>query len=326
MASLGNNTPMGGSWTEFRRFWRKLETPDAAPPTPPPLPPGRIECVPGRGEMFVREIPGEPDQPTILLLHGWTLTADVNWFTVYDAMAGHGRVLAIDQRGHGRGLRSEQPFTLEDAADDAAALLEHLGAAPAIVVGYSMGGSVGMVQRRRHPETVSGLVLQSTGLQWRASAYERVLWTGMAFVEYGLRFGTPRGLTERYLRMATEQRPELEPCLPWLKAEVRRGDPTSIAAASRSLSAFDSRDWAGSLDVPTAVVVTKNDRLIRPSRQRELADVLPDAEVIELEAAHNGWMVKPEAVAEALSQGVASVAERASGRGAGARTEISVSP
>ena len=314
---------MGGSWTEVRRFWRKLETPDPAPPTPPPLPPGRIENVPGRGEMLVRESPGEPGRPTILLLHGWTLSADLNWFTVYDAMARHGRVLAIDQRGHGRGLRSEEPFTLEDAADDAAALLEHLGADPAIVVGYSMGGSVGMLQHRRHPGTVRGLVLQSTGLQWRSSAYERVLWAGMAKADYGLRFGTPRGLTERYLRSATEQRPELKPCLPWLKAEVRRGDPASIAAASRCLSTFDSRAWAGSVDVPAVVVVTRHDHLIRPPRQHELAAALPDAEVLEVDAAHNGWMVKPEEVAEALSRAVASVVERTSRRSAGTAAPVS---
>ena len=315
---------MGGSWTAVRRFWRKLEEADPAPPTPPPLPSGRIEHVPGRGEMLVREIPGEPGQPTILLLHGWTLSADLNWFTVYDAMARQGRLLAIDQRGHGRGLRSEEPFSLEAAADDAAALLEHLDAAPAIVVGYSMGGSVGMVQRRRHPATVRGLVLQATGLQWRASAYERVLWTGMAMAEYGLRFGTPRGLTERYLRSATEQRPELEAYLPWLKAEVRRGDPTSIAAASRALSAFNSRPWAGSLDVPTVVVVTRHDRLIRPPRQHELAAALPDAEVLEVDAAHNGWMVKPDDVAAALVRAVASVVERTSGLGTGPRREVPV--
>jgi len=260
--------------------------------------------------MLVREISGDPGQPTILLLHGWTLSADLNWFTVYDSLARHGRVLAIDQRGHGRGLRSEQPFTLDDAADDAAALLDHLDAGPAIVVGYSMGGSVAMVQWRRHPATVAGLVLQSTGLQWRASARERVLWSGMAMVEYGLRFGTPRGLTERYLRMATEQRPDLKPHLPWLKAEARRADPTSIAAAGRALTAFDARSWAGSIDVPTVVVVSEHDRLIRPSRQHELAAAIPGAEVMEVDAAHNGWMVKPEEVAEALERAVGAVAGR----------------
>ena len=301
---------MGARLSAFCQFWRKLESVGPQPPLPPDLPPGRVEHVPGRGEMFVREIPGRPGDPVILLLHGWTLTADVNWFTVYDTIARHGRVLAIDQRGHGRGLRSEERFSLDAAADDAAALLEHLDAAPAVVVGYSMGGSVGLVQWRRHPDTVAGLVLQSTGLQWRASLRERVLWAGMAQVEYGLRFGTPRGLTERYLRMAAEQRPDLQPHLPWLKAEVRRGDPSSIAASSRALSAFDARDFARSIDVPTAVVVAKHDHLIRPRRQHELARAIPGAEVVEVDAAHNGWMVKPEEIADALDKAVGLVAAR----------------
>lgn len=301
---------VGGNWTAVRDFWRKLEAADPAPPTPPRLPDGRILHVPGKGEMLVRDIEGEPGQPTILLLHGWTLSADLNWFTVYDSLAQHGRVLAMDLRGHGRGLRSEVPFTIEDAADDAAALLRHLDASPAIVVGYSLGGSVALVQWRRHPESVAGLVLQSTGLQWRASLRERAIWSALPLAEYGLRFGTPRGLTERYLRMATEQRPDLKPHLPWLKAEVRRGDPTSVAAASRSLSAFDARPWAGSIDVPTAVVVTLHDHLIRPRRQHELAAAIRGAEVVEIDAAHNAWMVKPEEVGEALSKAVAVVAEK----------------
>ncbi len=293
-----------------RRFWRQLDPPAPRPPCAPPLPDGRIVNIPGRGETLVREIPGPPDRPVILLLHGWTLSADLNWFTVYDTLAARHRVLAIDQRGHGRGLRSEQAFTLERAADDAAALVRHLGAAPAIVVGYSMGGSVGLLQWHRHPDTVAGLVLQSTGLQWRASAWERVLWTGMAGAEYGLRFGPPRGLTERYLRSAAEQRPYLEPWLPWLKAEVRRGSPSDIAAAARALSAFDARSFTRSVDVPTAVVVTLHDRLIRAHRQRELARAIPEAETVELDAAHNAWMAQPERVAAALERGVASVAGR----------------
>jgi len=298
---------VGATWTSFREFWRKLEVRDPEAPDPPPLPPGRLVHVPRRGEMMVREIPGEADQPTILLLHGWTLSADLNWFTVYDSVARHGRVLAIDQRGHGRGLRSEQPFTLEEAADDAAALLQHLGGSPAVVVGYSMGASVGLVMWKRHPETVRGLVLQSAGLQWRASPRERVLWSGMAMAEYGLRFGTPKGLTERYLRMATDQNPDLKEHLPWLKAEVRRSDPASIAAASRSLTAFDARPWAGSVDVPTVVVISRRDRLIRPRRQRDLAAAIPGAASMELDAAHNGWLVRPELVAGTLTDAVRTV-------------------
>jgi len=293
------------------RFCRKLERVRTAASVPPPLPAGRVVDVPGRGEMLVREIPRPAGAPTILLLHGWTLSADLNWFTAYERVAAHGRVVAIDQRGHGRGLRSEEPFTLEAAADDAAALLEHLGVAPAVVVGYSMGASVALLQWQRHPHTVAGLVLQSTGLQWRASLREKALWLGMSTVEHGLRFGTPPGLTARYLRLATDQNPGLRPYLPWLKAEVRRGDPTAIAAAGRALSAFDARPFAGDIEVPTAVVVARHDRLIRPKRQRCLADAIPDAQTVDLDAAHNGWMVRPEQVADALSAGIASVMARA---------------
>ena len=48
--------------------------------------------------------------------------------------------MALDHRGHGRGIRSRRPFRLEDCADDAAALIDELGLGPVTAVGYSMGG------------------------------------------------------------------------------------------------------------------------------------------------------------------------------------------
>lgn len=296
----------------WHNYLRPLEVVQAEPPLPPPLPPGRLVDVPGRGEMFVREVaaPRDTGAPTILLLHGWTLCADLNWFALYAALARHGRVLAVDVRGHGRGMRSEQRFTLESAADDVAALLRHLDTGPAIVVGYSMGGSIGLLTWRRHPEVVSGLVLQSTALQWRASLHERVLWSSMAGLEYVLRLGVPHGLTERYLRSAAEQNPDLLPVLPWLKAEARRGNPSDLAAAGRGLSAFDARSYAPRVDVPTAVIVSRRDRLIWADRQRELGDAIPGAKVIEIDVAHNGWLVEPDVVCDALETGLGVVAQQ----------------
>jgi 3-oxoadipate enol-lactonase len=293
-------------------YLRPLVVTQAEPPLPPPLPPGRLVFVPKRGEMLVREVAPARDTgaPTILLLHGWTLCADLNWFALYAALARHARVLAMDIRGHGRGIRSEQRFTLEAAADDAVALLEELDAGPAIVVGYSMGGSIGLLMWRRHPEHVAGLVLQSTALQWRCALHERVLWSSMAGLEYVLRFGVPHGLTERYVRDAAEKNPDLHPVLPWLKAEALRGNPSDLAAAGRGLSAFDARPYAGRIDVPTAVIVTQRDQLIRADRQRELADAIPGAKVIEIDAAHNGWLVKPDLVCDAIETGLGLVTER----------------
>ena len=293
-------------------YLRPLQVTQAESPLPPPLPPGRLVDVPKRGEMLVREQAATRDggAPTILLLHGWTLCADLNWFALYAALARHGRVLAMDVRGHGRGIRSEQHFTLEAAADDAAALLEHLGAGPAIVVGYSMGGSIGLLMWRRHPASVAGLVLQSTALQWRAALHERILWNSMSGLEYVLRFGVPHGLTERYLRSAGEQNPDLRAVLPWLKAEALRGNPSDLAAAGRGLSAFDARSYASRIDVPTAVIVSKRDRLIWAARQRELAEAIPGARTIEIDVAHNGWLVEPDIVCDAIETALGHVAEQ----------------
>ena len=293
-------------------YLRPLDTTHAEPPLPPPLPPGRLVNVGGRGEMLVRDQPASvpTDRPAILLLHGWTLSADLNWFAFYSALARHGRVLAMDVRGHGRGIRSEQRFSLEAAADDAAALVTQLGAGPVIAGGYSMGGSIALLMWRRHPETVAGLVLASAALQWRSALHERALWSSMAGVEYVLRFGVPLGLTERYLRSAGEQNPDLAPVLAWLKAEALRGNPADIAAAGRGLGAFDARSYAPRIDVPSAVIVSRRDRLIRADRQWELAQAIPNALTIEVDAAHNGWLVEPDRVCTAIEQGVLHVVRR----------------
>jgi pimeloyl-ACP methyl ester carboxylesterase len=298
--------------TRARRFARRLDPLDPQPPVPPAsLPPGRVVELPGRGEVFVRERLGAAGGPTILLLHGWTASADLNWFRAYEAVAGEGRLLAIDHRGHGRGLRTEERFTLEDAADDAAALLRTLDGGPAIVVGYSMGGPISMLLWERHPDLVAGLVLEATALEWRAHARERFVFRFMAAVEFLLRLGRPRGLIDRTLRDAVHQAPDRAPLVPWLRAELRRGDPTALADAGRALGLHDARPWAGRIDVPAAVVVTTKDRLVRPRKQRALARAIPTAETYEIAGDHDACMVLPGPFVRMTVAAVRDVAQRA---------------
>ena len=285
-------------------------TPSFAPVPPPNLPPGRVVELPGRGEVFLRERRGAAGQPTILLLHGWTASADLNWFRAYDAVAPLGRLLAVDHRGHGRGIRSAERFTLEDAADDAAALLRTLDAGPAVVVGYSMGGPISMLLWDRHPDLVRGLVFEATALEWRATRRERAVWKLMAAVEYFLRLGRPKGLLERALRQAVRSAPELEPRLGWLRAELRRGDPEALADAGRALGAYDGRSIAPRVDVPTAVVVTTRDRLVRPKKQRQLARAIRGAAAFELVGDHDVCLVHGPAFASTTAAAIADVVER----------------
>ena len=152
--------------------------PNWVPEPPIALPRGAIIHVPGRGEMFLRDSGG--DGPPVLLLHGWMFSADLNWYRAYDALIDAGyRVLAVDHRGHGRGLRTPEPFTLKDCADDAAALLAHLKVQPVMAVGYSMGGPIASLLARDHPQLVAGLVLGATSMDWSGPRM-KAFWRTMA--------------------------------------------------------------------------------------------------------------------------------------------------
>jgi pimeloyl-ACP methyl ester carboxylesterase len=242
--------------------------------------------LPGRGEVFVRDSGGAPGCPSVLLLHGWTASADLNFFPVYARLAEAYRVIAMDLRGHGRGMRSIEPFRLEDCADDAAAVLDQLGAGQVVVVGYSMGGPVGLLLAQRHPGRVQALVMQATALEWHDTARERMVWRLLPLLELGLRLGTGAGVVERVLRQAIEEAPELDAHRPWLAAEFRRGLARELADAGHALSRYDAQPWAGQLGLPAAVLITTRDRLVRPAKQRELAEAL-HAYVTEIDADHD---------------------------------------
>src|SRR5207244_8191221 len=88
---------------------------------PPQLPPGRVEYLPGVGDVFFRDTrrPRLPTVGTILLLHGWMVPTDVHWFRTFEMLdAMRWRVIALDSRGHGRGPRPAEPFRLLDCAND----------------------------------------------------------------------------------------------------------------------------------------------------------------------------------------------------------------
>ncbi len=294
-------------------------------PVPPPgLPVGRVVYVPGRGEMFLREEKGPHGSLPVLLLHGWTATADITWFAVYPALAAGRTVLAIDHRGHGRGLRAESPFSLEECADDAAALLDLLGIKRVIVAGYSMGGAVAMLMWKRRPDLVGGLVLSGTALEWRSRMRERLLWRLLILLDVGLRVGSGDGFVQRYLREAVAGSPDVGELRAWVGAELKRGHFRDVAAAGRALAKFDARPFARSIDVPCATVVTTSDHLVPPDKQRDLT-VAVGAQEFAIRGDHDAPLVRAKDFAAAMSEAVTAVVQAAGAQAAGAGATRSAS-
>ena len=276
---------------------------------PPGLPGAHIEMLPERGEVFYRRHQHAEPGPTLLLLHGWTASADLQWFTAYEALAERYSFVALDHRGHGRGLRSDEPFTLEAAADDAAQLVRQLGIGPVVTVGYSMGGPISLLLARRHPELVQGLVLEATSQEWQATVRDRLTWRGLMVMGIVLRSRWARHLGRRAVRRLADQNPQIEPYAGWLQAEARRGDPADLIEAGHALSHYDARPFAAALDRPAAVVLTTLDRAVRPSKQRALAAAV-GARVFELAGDHFCFWANAKEFSDVTRQAVDDVVSR----------------
>jgi pimeloyl-ACP methyl ester carboxylesterase len=113
---------------------------------------------------FIDEGEGEP----VLLIHGFASTHFVNWVSpgwVKTLREAGYRVIALDNRGHGRSSKSYEPkdYAPQEMADDAAALLDHLGVGKAHVMGYSMGARVTAFLALRHPEKVADAIFGGLG-------------------------------------------------------------------------------------------------------------------------------------------------------------------
>ena len=256
-----------------------------APEPPVPLPRGCVVHVPGRGEMFLRDTGG--DGPPVLLLHGWMFSADLNWYRSYAPLVEAGyRVLALDHRGHGRGLRSPEPFSLSDCADDAAALLVHLKVPPVLVVGYAMGGPIAALLARDHPDRVAGLVLGATAMDWSGPRM-KAFWRTMAGLRLALGLA-PESIWRRGLRAGGF--PD-SPITTWTAAELSRGNSVDIAEAGRELGRFDCRSWIAGLDAPGAVIVTSQDTGVPAAKQRALAAAM-SAPVFEVRGDHGAVIVR----------------------------------
>jgi 3-oxoadipate enol-lactonase len=259
----------------------------------PWLPEGRLVRVDERGEFFVRvHRHADPDAPTVLLLHGWTASSDLQFFTAYEALAERCSFVGLDHRGHGRGLRSPVGFRLEDAADDAAAVVRHLGIGPVVVVGYSMGGPISLHLARRHRELVRGLVVQATALEWTTTWRERALWRVLPIFGSWLRSRGYRWYLNKAVPRLIGVGHPVEPYIPWLLSEMSRNDAFAMVDAGRALSAYDARPWVANLGVPAASLITTRDRLVGPTKQRALASLL-GATVRELPADHFAALAEP---------------------------------
>lgn len=210
--------------------------------------------------------------PLVLFLHGLGMTR-TGWDAQLAALADRHRCVAWDLPGYGASAPLEA-FSLEAAADAAAALVERLGG-PAHVVGMSMGGMIALQLALRHPAAVRSLALVDTSPAFGLDGTDPDAWRAarLAPLEAGAEVAE---FAEPVLRGVMA--PDPDPAA--VDAAVASMLRVPIAGLMQSIAALpdhDVRDRLGAVAAPTLVVVGELDEETPPSYAEALAEGIPGA-------------------------------------------------
>jgi pimeloyl-ACP methyl ester carboxylesterase len=213
---------------------------------------------------FVDEGEGEP----ILLIHGFASSVAVNWrdpgwlSTLTEAGR---RVIALDNRGHGRSdkLYDASRYGAPAMAEDARRLLDHLGIERPDVMGYSMGARIAVFLAVAHPERVRSLILGGAGI----NLVRGMVGTGpIARALEAPSMDDVTNDTARTFRAFAEQ---------------TGSDLKALAACLRGPREKITADDLGRMAVPTLIATGSND--VIAGSGRELATLVPDAQLLDIE-------------------------------------------
>lgn len=260
---------------------------------------GRTVLV-GEHEMFVRE-GGPVDAPVLVLVHGWNLDGGMTFFRILPGLAERFRVVVPDLRNHGRSDWVRGPVDTEDLADDVAGVLDALGVAGATVLGYSMGGMVVQELARRHPRHVGRMILAATAarpiprIRPLARAAFWVARTGLRLS--GVEAARVTGeLLHRGGALPSVNRR-------WMHEGLMKRDPDLYYEIGAAVWRFDSREWVGKLLQPAMIIIPTADEVVPPETQYELAGLLPEAELVEIDGGfHESVMNHADEYLEAISR------------------------
>ncbi|WP_417767430.1 alpha/beta fold hydrolase [Stappia sp.] len=204
------------------------------------------------------------------------------WKEVAPALSGDMRVLRFDQRGIGASERGSASVSIDQLARDCLSVLDAAGIERVFLLGHSTGGCIGQAFARIAPERTEGLILSAAWM--RPSHYMNAL------------FGTRRDILAHSPAAYAASAALLSHPPDWLEenwgvfeAGVRNAPATPEAVAVvreriDALLSFDGSAQAGALTQPALVLGARDDMIVPPFLQKDLAAALPSAELRVMES------------------------------------------
>jgi pimeloyl-ACP methyl ester carboxylesterase len=231
--------------------------------------------------------------PVALFIHGFPLDSTM-WIEQLDALSDIRRCVAVDLRGFGRSSPvTGDPLTMEQLADDMAAVLDLVSVEQADVVGFSMGGYVALAFAERYPQRMRSLALIDTrsgadsaeGKTGRDAMAERLMQEGRDTIAETMQAGL-LGPTAP-IKVKARVRSMVERC-PY---------ETIVGALGGMRDREDRTAILGSVDVPTAVMVGEQDAVTPPPESEMMAEQLPNATLTVIpDSGHMSPIEQPLAV------------------------------
>jgi pimeloyl-ACP methyl ester carboxylesterase len=238
----------------------------------------------------------------LLLVHGFPLDHSM-WKYQIGEFAGHCRVIAPDLRGFGRTTATPGTATMEQMADDLAALLDELHIHEKILFcGLSMGGYIGWQFARKYGDRLAALVACDTRAiadspEQAASRKEqakRVMREGAGMIADAM-------LPKLFAGETHERRPDLVEAT---REVILRTRPEGLAAALHGLAERpDVTKMLPKLDIASLVIVGEHDAISSPEEMEGIAESMPNAAwVIVPHAGHLSPLENPDVFNEALRE------------------------
>ena len=234
---------------------------------------------------------GPEDAPVVTFSHSLGSSMAL-WNVQADLLKDRFRVLRYDNRGHGGTEVAPPPYSFEQFAEDAFALLRALGIERTHFVGLSNGGMIGQTLALAHPEVIRTLVLCDTTS--RPPGPTVPVWEERAVtaLSEGMEPIVPTTIERWFSPEVRERKPALVARFSDL---IRSTAPEAYAACCRAIQRVDLTDRLHAIEVPTLLLVGSEDTGTVVEEHEIIRDRIAGAELVVIEgAAHLSNLCAPE--------------------------------
>ena len=226
------------------------------------------------------EIDGPDKSPCLILSNALGTSLDI-WEPQLPVLSDHFKLLRYDGRGHGRSGVASPTCTVSKFGEDVIALMDHAGIERAHFCGVALGGMVGLWLASHHPSRIERLIVSNTAALLGPSA----MWDArIQQVRAGGVEAIAPAVIERWFTRDFQQHATLQVSL--VRSMLLATSASGYIAACNALRDADLRDLLHRIVAPTLVLGGRYDKTTSPAQSRQLADHIPTARYVELNAAH----------------------------------------